>query len=211
METKFIGGIKVSKQKKLFEETYESGGGSYTKSIEVKQGLRLRGANSIAANVLTMVDAFCEKIEVVGSIRRQKSTINDIDFLVFTTDSDWKKVKESMVNLLGAKVDCTGNSILRTIIYSELVAGYVQVDFYRATENIYGVTKLIRTGSAEHNVYLAKLAIKQGKRLLYSKGVIDHGVVIAGKEESDVFKVLGLEYIEPQEREIIEGKPAWVK
>jgi DNA polymerase/3'-5' exonuclease PolX len=86
---------------------------------------------------------------------------------------------------------------------------YVQIDFYRCTPDNYGVQKLIRTGSAEHNIWLAKLAIKQDLRLLYSKGVCEGDTVLAGGDEVDVFRMLNLDFIPPIEREIKNGKPIW--
>jgi len=85
---------------------------------------------------------------------------------------------------------------------------WVQVDFYRAKPETYGIHKLIRTGSAEHNIYLAKLAIKKGMRLHYSKGLVNKsGEIVAGKDEAGVLHALGLPYIKPELREMVRGRP----
>jgi DNA polymerase/3'-5' exonuclease PolX len=187
-------------QKKLFEE----------EEIKKVEKLDLKTAENIAGMVISLVDAWCQKIEVVGSIRRKRPEIHDVDFVVLTYEDEhnehWKGLKDSMITFAGAKVVLNGDEIFRTLMP---LGEWIQVDFYRAKPETYGIHKLIRTGSAEHNVYLAKLAIKKGMRLQYSKGLMRNGEVIAGKNESDVLHGLGLPWIEPYLREIINGKPAW--
>jgi DNA polymerase (family 10) len=190
-------------QKKLFEEEEE---------IKKVEKLDLKTAESIADIVVSLVDAWCQKIEVVGSIRRKRPEIHDIDFVVLTYEDErnehWKGLKDSMITFAGVKVVLNGDEIFRTLMPLE-GGQWVQVDFYRAKPETYGIHKLIRTGSAEHNVYLAKLAIKKGMRLQYSKGLMKDGEVVAGKNESDVLHGLGLPWIPPELREVVGGKPAW--
>jgi DNA polymerase (family 10) len=189
-------------QKKLFEEDEE---------IKKVEKLDLKTAENIAGIVVSLVDAWCEKIEVVGSIRRKRPEIHDVDFVVQTYEDEhnehWKGLKDTMMSFAGAKVMLNGDEVFRSLLPFE--GKWVQVDFYRAKPETYGIHKLIRTGSAEHNVYLAKLAIKKGMRLQYSKGLVRNGEVIAGKNESDVLHGLGLPWIPPELREIVAGKPAW--
>jgi DNA polymerase/3'-5' exonuclease PolX len=175
-------------------------------------GIELLIAKDIAEVVANMVRIYCVKIEEVGSLRREKPVVNDIDFVVLTNDLYWQKIKDIMVSA-NAKLVCAGNKILRVLkpeYYGDKEV-LVQIDFYRATEETYGITKLIRTGSEEHNIWLAKEAIKKGMRLLYSKGLVKDGEVIAGKDEKEVFEALGLEYIVPPEREVVNGKSVWMK
>ena len=80
--------------------------------------------------------------------------------------------------------------------------GRVQVDLYRASENTWGALLLVRTGSAQHNIYLCNLAIRKGLRLQYSRGLVDKdGNIMAGKTEEEIFEALGLSFTSPQDRE----------
>jgi DNA polymerase (family 10) len=88
--------------------------------------------------------------------------------------------------------------------------GLFQVDFYRAQPKTLGIHLLVRTGSAEHNTWLASLAISKGMRIKYSEGLIKEGKVIARETEKGVFEALGLPYPLPPEREIVDGKPVWL-
>lgn len=189
----------MSKESKLFESEPE---------LKVLKEIPLEEIKGVAQDILTLNDAWCKKIDIVGSIRRQKLKINDVDYVVITVNDDyWRVIKESMTGSFGAKVVLSGDQIHRFLIPFKV--GAVQVDFYRATEETYGIQKLIRTGSAEHNIYLAKLALRQAKRLLYSKGLMLGDEVIAGKTEAMVFEKLGLKWIPPRMREIVRGEPLW--
>jgi hypothetical protein len=84
------------------------------------------------------------------------------------------------------------------------------VDFYRAKPSTFGIHLLIRTGSAEHNMWLAGYAISQGMRLKYSEGLIKENSVIAGEHEKGVFEALGLPCPIPAQREIVDNKPSWM-
>lgn len=194
----------MSKQSKLFGEEEE---------IKKVEKLNLAQAESIAGLVVTLVDAWLKKIEIVGSIRRKKAEIHDIDFVVQTYEDEhgehWKGLKESMITIAGVKVILNGDVIFRVLLPLE-GGEWVQVDFYRAKPETYGILKLVRTGSFEHNIWLAKLAIKQGLRLQYSRGVVEGNVVTAGSDETECFHALNLEFIPPELREIgSDGKPIW--
>ena len=84
------------------------------------------------------------------------------------------------------------------------------MDFYRAKPSDFGIHFLVRTGSAEHNVWLAGYAISKGMRIKYSEGLIKEGSVIAGENEKGVFEALGLLHPLPSDREIVDNKPVWM-
>jgi DNA polymerase (family 10) len=188
----------TKKQSTLFPES----------EVTVIPELDLKEAERIAAQVKEAVGP-CERIEVAGSIRRQKSKVHDIDFVVVTkNDAEWQKINEKLKNLK-AKPNCSGNSVIKAFLPCQ--NGLFQVDFYRAKPQTFGIHLLVRTGSADHNVWLASYALSKGFRLKYSEGLIKDKVTVAGETEESVFITLGLQYLEPQLREIIEGKPAWLK
>lgn len=184
------------KQVKLFGE----------KEPVVSPRLELAKAQIIAKQVETIIKPLCDKLEVVGSIRRQKPTVGDVDFVVVATDSCWSKIVQA---LRKAMVICAGKSVIKMHYPSENIL--FQVDFYRAAAQTFGIQELIRTGSADHNMWLAGCAISQGFRLKYSEGLLRDEVVVAGETEESVFTALGLQNPEPQLREVIDGKPAWLK
>ena len=68
---------------------------------------------------------------------------------------------------------------------------------------------LVRTGSAEHNMWLAGHAFSKCMRIKYSEGLIKESVAIAGETEQGVFDALCLPYTLPTQREKAENKPVW--
>ncbi len=168
--------------------------------------LELAKAQIIAKEVETLIKPLCDKLEIVGSIRRQKPIVGDVDFVVVATDSCWGKIVQV---LRKATVICAGKSVIK--IHYPCESSLFQVDFYRATPHTFGIQELIRTGSADHNMWLAGCAISKGFRLKYSEGLLKDEVAVAGETEESVFTTLGFQNPEPQLREVIDGKPVWLK
>ena len=177
--------------------------------VPVLAELDLKEAESLANQVRAVVEVQCEKIEIAGSIRRQKTKVHDVDFVVVAkSDFDWQKINEKLKHLK-AKPNCAGNSVIKAFLPCS--GGLFQVDFYRAKPSTFGIHLLVRTGSADHNMWLAGYAFSKGMRLKYSEGIIKDGAIIAGEDEKGVFAALGLPCPSPSERETVDGKPVWMQ
>ena len=188
----------MTKQSTLFRETEPT----------VLAELHLEEAGKLADAIKAAVEAHCEKIEVAGSIRRRKPEVHDIDFVVVAkSDSDWQRINEVLKRLKG-RPNCSGNQLIKAHLPCQ--KGLFQVDFYSAKPSTFGIHLLIRTGSSDHNMWLAGYAISKGMRLKYSEGLLKEGSVIAGETEKEVFEALGLPYPLPPEREIVDSKPVWL-
>ncbi len=185
------------KQAKLF--------GGIELEPKVLTTLELEKAKLLASQISDQIKPLCIRIEFVGSIRRQKTVVGDIDFVVISTDSNWTKIASCFKK---PNIICAGNQLIKVNcpIGSELF----QADFYRAYDNNFGIQQLIRTGSAEHNTWLASLALSKGMRLKYSEGLIKEEQVVAGKTEESIFTALCLPCPKPEEREVVNGKPVWL-
>jgi DNA polymerase/3'-5' exonuclease PolX len=173
---------------------------------KVLASLDLAKAETIAIQVEELIKPLCDNLKIVGSIRRKRPTVGDCDFVVKTTDSNWGKIVHTLKK---PKIICTGPIVIKLNIPFE--GNLFQVDFYRAYDNNFGIQELIRTGSADHNMWLASYAISKGYRLKYSEGLLKDGQVVAGETEESVFMTLGLITPKPEEREIINGNPFWSK
>ncbi len=177
-------------------------------AIKIIPELDLKEAEKTAKLVKASVESQCAQIEIAGSIRRQKPKIHDIDFVVVAkSDVEWQRINEKLKQL-NARPNCAGDSVIKAFVPCQ--DGLFQVDFYRAKPSTFGINLLVRTGSADHNMWLAGHAFSKGMRLKYSEGLIKDGAIIAGEDEKAVFTALGLPYPLPSERETIEGKPVWM-
>ncbi len=172
---------------------------------KVLTSLEYTKAEAIALQVETAIKPLCTKIKIVGSIRRKKAQVGDCDFVVLATDSNWSKIVQTLKK---PKVICSGPSLIKLNYPAE--DGLFQVDFYRATTQTFGIQEVIRTGSADHNMWLAGYAISKGYRLKYSSGLLKEGLAVAGETEESVFSVLDLPCPPPSTREVIDQKPVWL-
>ena len=170
--------------------------------------LELTKAQDIAGQVEVIVKPLCDKLAVVGSIRRQKPMVGDVDFVAVAADCNWNQIAQSLKKTK-ASVICAGKSVIKLNYPFE--GCLFQVDFYRATNQTFGIQELIRTGSADHNMWLAGHAISKGFRLKYSEGLMKDEVAVAGESEESVFSALGLQCPLPQQREVTDGKPKWLE
>jgi len=153
--------------------------------------MKLQQAETIAKNFLSEIKEFCERIEIAGSIRRKKPEVNDIDIVLIP------RQREHLIQRIRkiSRVEVQGKKLIRTE-YSN-----VQIDAYFATEETWGILLLVRTGSKEHNIKLCQHAINKGMKLSSEKGLMKDGKVIASKTEEEVFQALGMDYVEPGERD----------
>jgi DNA polymerase (family 10) len=135
-----------------------------------------------------------EIVEIAGSIRRKKETIGDIDVLAVTSDP--QKVMDYFVNM-----DLVGGIISRGPSRSTIrLKDGLEVDLRVFRKKEYGSALVYFTGSWELNVELRKMAIGRGLKL-NEYGIFRGEEQLAGETEEEVFRALGLSYIEPELRE----------
>jgi len=145
--------------------------------------------------VATLKDSKLLKEAVAaGSIRRMKETIGDVDILVTT-----KKPKEIIEYFLSrvkySKLWGKGP----TKVSLRTLQGF-DIDVRVLDEEVFGAGLQYFTGSKEHNVKLRTHAIQKGYKLS-EYGLFKGKKRIACKTEEEVYKALGMPYIEPEMRE----------
>ncbi len=166
--------------------------------------LELEKAQILVKEIVDKIQNLCQKLEVVGSIRRQKSTVGDIDFVAVANDVNWNSIVRTLKKSIPI---CSGQNLIKlNYPYNKYL---FQVDFYRAKPSTFGINQLIRTGSADHNMWLATYALSKGFRIKYSEGLLKDDLIVAGETEESVFEMLSLPCPKPTEREVIDGKPIW--
>ncbi len=149
-----------------------------------------------AREVLKKLEALPEvqKASLAGSIRRRKETIGDVDFLVVSKNP--KKVMDFFVKLPGVK-KIWGQGGTKASVH--MAEGF-DMDLRVVPAQSYGSALQYFTGSQAHNIVTRKIAIDQGLKLS-EYGVFKGAKMIAGKTEEEVYKAIGLGYIEPELRE----------
>ena len=152
----------------------------------------------IANNIISRLKKLSEvkKIEAAGSLRRMKETVRDIDILATSTKP--QKIMDIFVKLPQVK-SILAHGLTKSSIITK---GNIQVDVRVVNPSSFGAAMAYFTGSKSHNIKLREIAMKKGWKL--NEYGLFHGKTnkkIAGKEEMDVYKALGLTFIPPQLRE----------
>ena len=138
--------------------------------------------------------AAVNRVEIAGSIRRRKETVGDIDILVTT-----QKPKDVMEHFTG--LDSVRHVIAKGEAKSTVrLREGLESDLRVIKPESFGSALMYFTGSKETNIEMRKLALKRGLKL-NEYGLFENGRQIAGKTEQEVFKHLGMTYIEPELRE----------
>ncbi len=135
-----------------------------------------------------------KKIEWAGSLRRMKENIGDIDLLA--TGPSHQKIIQTFTHLPEVKEVLAYGETKASVI----VEGGIQVDLRVVEEESYGAALQYFTGSKAHNIHLRGIAKAKGIKI-NEYGVFRGEKKIGGKEEKDVYRALGMTWIEPELRE----------
>ena len=135
-----------------------------------------------------------KKISPAGSVRRMKETIGDVDLLVVSKNPS--KVMDFFCSLPGIEKIWAKGPTKSSI---RMKNGF-DVDLRIVPEKSYGSALQYFTGSKEHNIVSRIIAIKKGLKL-NEYGMFKGLKMVASQTEEDIYKALGLVYIEPELRE----------
>jgi len=163
-----------------------------------QERMHLGLALPLARHIMDFMRAVPEvkRIEVAGSLRRMKETIGDLDLLVTTT-----KPAKVMRTFTTAKF-CVRVLAAGETKSSILTSEGVQIDLRVVEPDCFGAALQYFTGSKEHNVHLREMAVRKGLKVNeYGVFRVKTGRRLAGREEEEVYKALGLPWVPPEIRE----------
>jgi DNA polymerase (family X) len=155
-------------------------------------GYALPIANEIVKRLSGLKEV--DSVNVAGSVRRMKETVRDIDILIVSSSPS--RVMDYFVKLNDVKEIIAKGSTKSSVRLSN----GLQVDLRIVEKESYGAALNYFTGSKEHNILLRKIAQGNGLKL-NEYGLFKGSKIIAGKNENEIYKSLGLNYIEPELRE----------
>lgn len=169
------------------------------------QALETKGKRMLLGLALPVAEGYVEFlrqhesleiVSVAGSLRRGKETVGDIDILV--GDDQPSKVMDAFV----AYPEVAGVLAKGPTKSSVRLKSGLQVDIRVVETKSWGAALNYFTGSKEHNVELRRLGVSMGLKLNeYGLFQRDTDKMIAGATEEEVYKALGLRYVEPELRE----------
>lgn len=188
--------------------------------------MKLAEAQGIAAALSMEMQPFCEQCEIAGSVRRLKEEVKDIELVVVPKWEEgqvedlfsgkrektnllyrylWnhpiiKWIKPGTPDIVPWRIDTDGK------YWRGLIDGKIKLDLFLTTPDQFGLIFLIRTGPAE---FSHRFVMKQ-----YQGGLLPNdyrvedghlklvtGQIMPTPDEETVFRLAGMEYIEPEDRQ----------
>lgn len=137
-------------------------------------------AEAIALQLLNHLElaSHFTKYEICGSIRRKKEEVNDIDIVAIpkVNYAFGEHTLEQDIDFIDdtgkAEAKAMGKSGVKRFLNGESIKRFkyrdIMIDLYLADHENYEVLRLIRTGSAQHNIKLTSIAIGKGMKLFAS-------------------------------------------
>lgn len=161
-----------------------------------KGNIHREDADTMFVDLCDILDQFnIEEAIPCGSFRRGKEHVNDLDVVVVTENGELpaglkeELAKEYRIGSFGKKQACM------------FTPDNEQIDLNSCNPAQRGSFVLHWTGSAAHNVYLRKLAMKKGLSLSqYGLKDKKNGTLFTGPDEECIFMELGIDFVPPEER-----------
>lgn len=168
--------------------------------------MTLDQAKTLADKIVAELTPFCDRIDIAGSIRRQRPIVNDIDLVVLITPGKEIAFRLRCLERAAPITDGQQNLILKLANGEQLdvfIADQPATDLFDPRPTNYGSLLLCRTGSREHNIWLCQIARQKDLRWNPQYGLYNQrGQLLAAETETEIFHALDLGYLDPTIREI---------
>jgi DNA polymerase (family 10) len=174
----------------------------------------LAEAERIAAAIVADLAPSCTRIQVAGSVRRRKEVVGDIEVVAIPRYAPAGLFGDCMANLLWEHLHASDayrftKGDHATGRYYQLTLPRhvgVQLDLFLAQPDNWGLTLLVRTGSAGFSTaLLARWKRRQGigrdqPGSVDGRLVTRDGRAVPTPEEETVFRLLGMQPVPPEQR-----------
>ncbi|MGD0016684.1 MAG: DNA polymerase/3'-5' exonuclease PolX [Verrucomicrobiia bacterium] len=147
------------------------------------------------------------RCSIAGSLLRRRETIGDVDLLASAKPKDVAAIIEDFVQMPGVISTSAKGETKASVV----LKGGVQADLRVVSDAQYAFALNYFTGSKEHNIALRARALKLKKLSLNEygfspaaekeKSAKELGSSIKCRDEEDLYRALGLDYIPPELRE----------
>lgn len=135
-----------------------------------------------------------DQIQYAGSLRRKMKTIGDVDIL--TTGSNHEAMMKHFLAYPGTKQVLADGATKCSIVTNT----DMQVDLRAVSEESFGAALFYFTGPKHFNIHVRTIALKRGWKI-NEYGLYEGENLLASRTEEDIFELLGLPYMTPEQRE----------
>jgi DNA polymerase/3'-5' exonuclease PolX len=179
-------------------------------------------ARIVAESLAARLRPYCTRLEICGSLRRKKPLVSDIEIVYVPR----LHARPEPGALFGTVDVALADEIIQSLVQASVVEkrlningqatwglqnklalhreSGIPVDFFATREECWFNYLICRTGPAEMNARIARLARERGLHWHpYEKGftrLSDSSDWIAITNERQVFETVGLAYLDPEER-----------
>lgn len=150
-------------------------------------------ARVIAEAVLRQLQPYCDRIEIAGSLRRNKPEVGDVEIVCIPTHSEilfFSQVLDQYEHVKGA---ATGK-------YIQVRFQGVQVDVFMATEDNWGYILALRTGNADFSRRIVGTWLPKHGYNCKDGYVWRDGQKIPVPYEKNLFAMMGIPWVDPRFR-----------
>jgi DNA polymerase/3'-5' exonuclease PolX len=161
-------------------------------------------AHAIAVRVLELLKPHCIRCEIAGSIRRQKPEVKDIEIVAIPKPYNGAGLfEDGLASVVNQWQKVKGELQYGKCKYTQRVLPEgIKLDLFIADEKNWGNVFALRTGSADYShKVLASQWVKQGYKSVGGY-LTRNGVSYNIPEEKDLFEMLDIPYVEPQNRNL---------
>lgn len=159
-------------------------------------------AREVAVEIKDLLDLSpaIEQVTIAGSLRRKQDSVGDIDLIAVSDEPE--KAIICFTGIEKAEEILESGTSKASIIYTGKYPGPFHVDLRVIDKDSYGSMLQYFTGSKEHNIHLRKLALS-GDYSLNEYGMTNEntGKLMKFRNEEELYKHMGLEYLPPELRE----------
>jgi len=155
--------------------------------------MKNENAKRIAEKYLNILKPYCTRIEIAGSIRREKPEVKDIEIVAIPGNIE--SFAREVNKLQKVKGEPTGKYTQR------ILPEGISLDLFIANEKNWGLIFAIRTGSVDFShKTLACGWVKKGYHSKDGKLIDKQGREIVLREERDLFDLIGIPFVKPELR-----------
>ena len=163
--------------------------------------MKLDQAKIIADNIVEQLAPHSYKISIAGSIRREKPDVKDIEIVLIPKPYQTGLFEDGLARIVNQWQKVKGELVYGKCKYTQrILPEGIKLDLFFAMPMNYGLILAMRTGSAEYShKVLGNAWVKAGYKSIEGVLTMD-GRPVYVAEETDLFKIIGLEWIPPERR-----------
>lgn len=167
--------------------------------------MELGKALATAKIIKQLLEPHCIKVEIGGSIRRQRKEVKDIEIICIPKTKGESKIRDNKWVMAVFKLGKIRKGKLKDGKYLQIALPTgINLDLFIASPENWGMIYLIRTGAAQFSKYILTQFNKRGYKSEGGYPVAQYGEAKGTKlqfeTERQVFDFLRIKYVEPVER-----------